>query len=237
MTEQHTSPTGLLVIDKPEGLTSMDVCRRVRARLRRGGAPKRVKVGHAGTLDPLATGVLVILVGRATRQCERIMAGEKRYVTEVDLSAFSTTDDREGEREEIHVLTPPPRERIVEATRAFVGRIEQVPPAYSAIKVGGERAYRLARAGRTPELEARTVEIHAIDVTGYEWPRLTLDVACAKGVYIRSLARDLGRAIGTGGMLASLRRTRVGSFDIGEAVGLDDLPDPLALGDLRAVDS
>jgi len=226
------SPSGLLVIDKPEGLTSMDVCRRVRARLRRGGAPKGVKVGHGGTLDPLATGVLVVLVGGATKMCDRIMAGEKRYLADVDLSAFSTTDDAEGERTEVRVERAPTREAVEAAGARFVGAITQVPPAYSAIKVGGRRAYRMARAGEVPEMEPRPVTIHAIDLLGYEWPHALLDVRCAKGVYIRSLARDLGRALGTGGVLAGLRRTAVGEFTIDRAVPLDALADPLTAADL-----
>lgn len=230
------NPCGILVIDKPEGLTSMDVCRRIRARLRRGGAPKRVKVGHGGTLDPLATGVLVVLVGKATKLCDEVMAGEKRYLADVDLSAFSTTDDREGERELIEVDTPPDRAAIERVCAAFVGTIEQVPPAYSAIKVDGRRAYRLARAGQAPVMAPRRVTIHSIEVESYGWPRVALDVTCAKGVYIRSLARDLGRCLGTGGMLAGLRRTRVGAFELKRSVSLDDLPDPLGAQDLQSVE-
>jgi len=221
------SPTGLLIVDKPEGPTSMDVCRRVRARLRAGGAPKRVKVGHGGTLDPLATGVLVVLVGKATKLCDQIMAGEKRYLAEVDLSQSSTTDDREGERTVAEVERPPSREEVEAACARFVGTVEQVPPAYSAIKVDGERAYRRARAGDAPKLEARPVVIHAIELLQYEWPIATVDVRCGKGVYIRSLARDLGAALGVGGMLQSLRRTAVGEFTVDRATPLDDLPDPM----------
>lgn len=213
----------------------MDVCRRVRARLRRGGAPKRVKVGHGGTLDPLATGVLVVLVGKATKLCEQVMAGEKRYLADVDLSAFTTTDDREGEREEVDVATPPSQADIERACASFIGEIEQVPPAYSAIKVDGKRAYRLARAGQTPTLGPRRIVIHEINVAAYGWPHAVIDVRCGKGVYIRSLARDLGHALGTGGTLAGLRRTRVGAFDIEEASSLDDLPDPLGQDDLQSL--
>jgi tRNA pseudouridine55 synthase len=224
---EASSPSGLLVIDKPEGLTSMDVCRRVRARLRRGGAPKGVKVGHGGTLDPLATGVLVVMVGKATKLCDHVMAGEKRYLADVDLSAFSATDDREGEREEVSVSQAPSRDDVAAACARFVGEFMQTPPAYSAIKVEGRRAYRVARGGGTPELPARQVVVHAIDVVSYLWPHALLDVRCAKGVYIRSLARDLGRALGTGGMLAGLRRTGVGAYAIEQAVALDDLPEAL----------
>lgn len=226
------SPTGLLVIDKPEGITSMGVCRRVRAKLVAGGAPKRVKVGHGGTLDPLATGVLVILVGKATRLCDAVMKGEKRYLAEVDLSRSSTTDDREGEQTPVTVATPPTREQVAAVCARFVGVIQQRPPAYSAIKVGGKRAYKLARAGHEPVLVARPVEIHSIDLLEYRWPVATLDIRCGKGTYIRSLARDLGGVLTGAGMLLSLRRTAVGRFTIDQALSLTALPEVLVQADL-----
>lgn len=231
--EQSSAPVGLLIVDKPEGPTSMHVCRVVKAKLRRGGAAKSVKVGHGGTLDPLATGVVVVLVGRAaTRLCDEVMAGEKRYIAEVDLGHRSTTDDREGELTEISVLRAPTREEVEAACARFVGTIEQRPPAHSAVWVDGKRAYKLARAGEAPEMKARPVEVHEIGVVEYEFPRLVLDVRCGKGTYIRSLARDIGLALGTGGMLARLRRTAVGGFRIEDAVGLEALPEPMGQGDL-----
>ncbi|MDQ7012782.1 MAG: tRNA pseudouridine(55) synthase TruB [Planctomycetota bacterium] len=223
-----TNPVGLLIVDKPRGPTSMHVCRIVKAKLRRGGAAKRVKVGHGGTLDPLATGVVVVLIGRAaTRLCDEVMAGEKRYVAEVDLGHRSTTDDAEGELTAISLLRAPSREEVEAVCARFVGVIEQKPPAHSAIWIDGQRAYKLARAGDAPEMKARPVEVHSIEVVEYEFPRLVLDVRCGKGTYIRSLARDIGGAIGGGGMLAGLRRTAVGGFTIERAVGLDDLAEPL----------
>ncbi len=225
---QPTTPVGLLIIDKPKGPTSMHVCRIVKAKLRRGGAPKNTKVGHGGTLDPLATGVVVVLVGRAaTRLCDQIMAGEKRYTAEVDLAHRSTTDDAEGELTEISLLRAPSREEVERVCAQFVGTIAQKPPAHSAIWIDGQRAYKLARAGEAPEMKARPVEVHAIEITGYEFPRLTLNIRCGKGTYIRSLARDIGSTLGAGGMLAGLRRTAVGEFTIDRATGLDDLPEPM----------
>lgn len=225
---QPITPAGLLVIDKPLGMSSMSVCRVVKAKLRRGGAPKNTKVGHGGTLDPLATGVVVVLIGRAaTRLCDRIMAGEKRYTAEVDLAHRSTTDDREGELTEISVLRAPTREEVEAACARFVGTIDQAPPAHSAIWIDGERAYKLARAGEAPEMKPRPVTIHSIEILEYAFPRLVLDIRCAKGTYIRSLARDLGLALGAGGMLAGLRRTAVGEFTIGQAQTLDEVPEPL----------
>jgi len=218
---------GLLVIDKPSGMTSMDVCRVVRGRT--GGA----KVGHAGTLDPLATGVLVVCLGRATKSIDGLMATEKRYLAEVDLSAFSMTDDMESEAEPVDVDSPPDRAAIDRACAQFTGEIMQAPPVYSAVHVEGERAYKLARRGEAAERPpARPVVIHSIDVVEYTWPSLTADIRCGKGTYIRSLARDLGESLGTGGRLRSLRRTAVGPYTIEDASRLDDLPTPLASDDL-----
>ncbi len=223
---------GLLVIDKPFDLTSMTVCRAVKRRLIAGGSPKKVKVGHGGTLDPFATGVVVVLVGKATKLCDRVMAGAKRYVAEVDLSRTSDTDDLEGDLTTVDVSRPPPREEVEAACRTFVGTIEQRPPAHSAIWVAGERSYKLARAGKNPVLPSRPVVVHSIDVLRYEWPRIGLDVRCGKGTYIRSLARDLGVALKTGGLLSALRRTEVGPFTIDKAVPLDSLPERLERGEL-----
>lgn len=220
-------PSGLLVIDKRVGLTSMTVCAVVRGKLRTGGAPWRIKVGHGGTLDPLATGLLVVLVGKATRLCDKVMAGEKRYTAEVDLSRTSTTDDREGQITEVVVAQPPMRGEIEEACRRFSGVIQQTPPAHSAMKVGGKRAYQIARHGGAPDLKPRPVEIHSIEVLEYSWPLVKLDVRCGKGTYIRSLARDLGAALGCGGMLVNLRRTAVGRWTLGQARTLDELPEVL----------
>ena len=228
---------GLLVVDKPVGPSSMAVCARVRSALRRGGAPKRVKVGHGGTLDPLASGVLVILCGKATPLCNRVMAGEKRYQARVDLSAFTTTDDREGERTEVAVDVPPSEDDVRSVATSFVGETLQKPPAFSAMKVGGRRAYALARKGQAVELEPRPIRIDSIEVLEYEWPYVELDIRCGKGVYIRSLARDLGTALGTGGTLAALRRTAVGGFTIERAIGLDDLPNEMTQSDLLQVDA
>lgn len=235
--EHHETPpiSGILVIDKPLGPTSMQACARIRGALKAGGAPKRIKVGHGGTLDPLATGVLVILVGKATRLCNDIMAGEKRYDTTIDLSRTSPTDDLEAETTDIPVETPPTRADIEAALTRFVGEIQQRPPAHSAMKVDGKRAYELARAGQLTQLEPRPVTIHAIDIIDYTWPTLTLDIRCGKGTYIRSLARDIGQHLKTGGVLTALRRTQVGQFTIQQSIPLQDLPRTLSPHDLPPV--
>jgi len=218
---------GILVVDKPLGWSSMDVVRKVRQ------AAGFVKTGHAGTLDPLATGVVVCCVGHATKAVDTIMKMAKVYDTKIDLSAFTTTDDREGEREEVAVATPPTEDAVRAALRAFVGDIEQVPPQFSAVHVEGKRAYKMARQGESVELEARPVRIDSIELVEYAWPIVRIRVACGKGVYVRSLARDLGKALGTGGHLAGLVRTSVGPYDLDQAVGAERLLQPIGQGDLQ----
>jgi tRNA pseudouridine55 synthase len=224
----------VLVVDKPVGPSSMAVCSMVRGCLRRYGAPRKIKVGHGGTLDPLASGVLVVLVGKATRLCDAIMAGEKEYLAHVDLAHVSTTDDREGVLTRVDVEAAPTRESVERALAGFTGVIMQTPPIYSAVHVDGKRAYELARQGRDVPLKPREVSVREIRVVAYEYPRLVLDIACGKGVYVRSLARDLGRALGCGGYLTALRRTRVGVHTLNGAVTLDAVRrgEPLTLREI-----
>lgn len=235
--EAPASPVGIIPVDKPLGLTSAAVCNAIKWRLRQGGAPKRVKVGHAGTLDPMATGVLVVLVGRgATRLAESLMGGRKEYLARVDLAHTSVSDDMEREAVAAEVAAIPTRAEVERALAGFVGVISQRPPDHSAIRVDGRRAYKIARKGRDPNLAERPVSVYSIDVVDYAWPFLTIEVACGKGTYIRSIARDVGLALGVGGMLAGLRRTRVGPFGITQCVGLDALPGVLTQEHLMAVD-
>lgn len=202
----------------------MSSMRAVEILRRRAG---RAKAGHAGTLDPLATGVLVVAFGRATKAIDALMATEKRYETEIDLSAFTSTDDREGERREVAVTTPPSREAVERALAGFAGGSMQRPPAFSAVHVGGKRAYALARNDAPPELPPRAVRVHEIALLGYAWPIATVSVRCAKGFYVRSLARDLGTALGTGGHCASIRRTAVGPFTLAMSHTLAALPEAI----------
>ena len=224
------STSGVLVVDKPAGITSFGVVAEVRRKAR--GA----KTGHAGTLDPLASGVLVLALGRATRIAGSLLATEKAYLTTIDLSAFTATDDREAPPEPVAVAQPPDRRDVERALDAFRGTFEQRPPAFSAVKVEGRRSYQRARAGQDPAPAARRVTMHAIDIVRYAWPLVDLSLRCAKGLYVRSLARDLGAALGTGGHCASIRRTAVGPFTLDAAVPLDDVPDPLTEEDLIAVE-
>ena len=222
---------GFIVLDKPEGLSSMTAIAILR---RKAGG---LKTGHAGTLDPLATGVLVAALGKATKSISRIMDTTKRYRTSIDLGAFTTTDDREGAREEVQVATPPELQLIEQTLDSFRGHSMQRPPAYSAMKVGGRRAYQLARAGKEVKLEPRAVMAHEIRVDRYAWPRLELELHVDKGFYVRSLARQLGEALQTGGFCESIRRTAVGPFDLAMAHDPEKLPDPLPLDLLIDVDS
>jgi tRNA pseudouridine55 synthase len=206
------SPDGILVIDKPAGITSRDAvdlaCKRLRTR----------EIGHCGTLDPLATGVLVLVVGRARRLQEILSRSVKVYRAEVALGAVSETDDAEGPihpREEPGEA--PPEQRVREAAGIFVGEIEQRPPKFSAVKVAGKRLYDLARKGEAVEAPMRKVRVVSIEVKEYEYPRVVLEIACAGGTYVRSIARDLGDALGTGGYLAALTRTEAGSFRLDQA--------------------
>jgi tRNA pseudouridine55 synthase len=211
---------GLLVLDKPVGITSRDaVDRAVR------WFPRKTRMGHTGTLDPLASGVLVLCVGHATRLTEYVQDMGKTYVADVLLGARSATDDGEGPITAVDVAMVPSRTTVDTALESFVGRIEQVPPAFSAAKVEGRRSYVLARRGTAVALAPRTVRIDGIDVLEFDYPRLRLEVRCGKGTYIRSLARDLGERLGCCGYLAGLRRTRVGPFTPESAVPLDSGPE------------
>ena len=220
---------GMLIFDKPLGWSSMQAVSRVRR------AAGGTKTGHAGTLDPLATGVLLCCLGKATKQIDRFMGMTKVYETGVDLTGFTTTDDREGELTRVEVVTPPTREQIEAALTKFIGNVEQRPPNFSAIHVDGQRAYKLARAGKPVEIKSRVIRIDVIEVMAYEWPIVKLRVTCGKGTYIRSLARDLGVALGTGGHLSELRRTAIGPYVIEKAINAERLKQPITQADLMDV--
>ena len=237
---QTTQIAGLMLIDKPGDVrvSSARVVAAVKRRVIAGGAPKSVRVGHAGTLDPLATGLLIILVGRAaTRMSDKLMADEKEYETRIDLAHSSQTEDYEGPLEPNPApASTPTRADVDRVLTGFRGVIQQRPPAFSAMKVDGQRAYAEARKGNLIELAERPVIIHAIDVMGYAYPFLDLRIHCGKGTYIRSMGRDIGLALsGHAGCLANLRRTAIGAYRIEKSVRLDDLPDRLVQADLLPV--
>jgi tRNA pseudouridine55 synthase len=223
----HPALSGVLVLDKPAGISSMKAVAIIR---RRAGG---VKTGHAGTLDPLATGVLAIALGKATKLIPQLMDTSKRYTTEIDFSAFTATDDLEGDREEVEVKAPPTRELIDRIIRErFTGEFLQRPPAFSAVKVGGRRAYKMARRGQDVEIAPRTVTVYSNEIIACDWPTVTLNIHCAKGFYVRSLARELGMALGTGGHCRSIRRTGVGPFTLAMAKTIEELPEVLGPADL-----
>jgi tRNA pseudouridine55 synthase len=230
---------GLLVLDKPAGMTSRDAVDRA---LRWFG--RRTKVGHTGTLDPFATGVLVLCLGSATRLAEYVQRMGKTYRSTFAFGSTSDTDDRDGVLTPVAGAADPGGPAVLRALAALVGTIEQVPPAYSAAKVGGRRAYDAARKGEQVALAAKKVQVYGIDVLRYDWPTLDVEVRCGKGTYVRSLARDAGAALGCGGYVSALRRTRVGPFAVEDALPLDAdaetarrkvLPASLALAELRRV--
>jgi tRNA pseudouridine55 synthase len=205
---------GILLIDKPSGLTSHDVVNRARR------ATKIRQAGHAGTLDPMATGVLVVCLGQATRVSEYLLGHDKAYHATIRLGVETNTYDADGEVVATREVNAD-RAEVERALAHFVGEIQQVPPMYSAIKRDGQKLYELARQGIEIEREARSVIVHSIDLRDYHAPDATIDVRCAAGTYIRSIAHDLGAALGTGGHLIDLRRTAAGPFTIDQTIALD----------------
>jgi tRNA pseudouridine55 synthase len=218
-----TTESGLVVVDKPAGKTSHDVVSHVR---RLAGTRK---VGHAGTLDPMATGVLVLGLNRATRLLGHLTLEDKRYDATLRLGVTTTTDDAEGEIVETRATDGLSEEPVREVLAGLVGEIDQVPNAVSAVKVDGKRAYARVRAGEEVALPARRVTIRAIDITRVELPDVDVSVHCSSGTYIRAIARDVGAALGVGGHLTALRRTAVGPFTLDRARTLDDLTEEFAM--------
>src|SRR3989344_799677 len=210
--------TGVVSIYKPKGLTSHDVVNEVR----RLTGERRVR--HAGTLDPLASGVLVVGIGReATRKLKEVVEQEKEYLATIRLGMTSTTDDEEGRKTKLSNYRTIELANIQSVLKNFVGTVEQVPPVYSAVKIKGKEAYKLARKGKVVELRPRQVVIKSIDLVDYSWPFLTIKVVTGPGVYIRSLARDIGEKLYTGGYLTSLKRTRLGRFTLTDCVPIETL--------------
>jgi tRNA pseudouridine55 synthase len=215
--------SGILNVDKPPGKSSHDIVYMVR----RGSGAKRV--GHAGTLDPLATGVLLILVGNAVRVSEYLMALRKTYRATIELGTATTTYDAEGETIATHPVDLS-EQQVAAALAAFEGEILQVPPAYSAVKVGGESAYRIARRGEDVSLKPRPAVVYEIELIGYNPPLAEVRIECGRGTYVRTIAHDLGQALGCGAHLAALERTRVGPFSVRDALTEPNITAALADG-------
>ncbi len=235
---------GLLLIDKPSGWTSFDVVAKVRGELRRAESEKlkaksqkeklstfdfkpsalspKVKVGHTGTLDPLATGLLVLTIGNYCKRAQEFSGLDKTYEVTMLLGLTSTTGDEEGEKTSVSDIRPS-FDQIKNAIAFFIGKIEQTPPVYSAIKVNGQRAYKLARAGKEVKLEPREVTVYSIENLRYTYPELRFTTKVSSGTYIRSLVEDIGKHLGAGAYMTALRRTNVGSWDLSEALSIENL--------------
>lgn len=214
---------GVLLVDKPKTWTSFDVVNYVRRMVAtaEGKKPKNCKVGHTGTLDPLATGLLVVLVGKNyTRQAQDMMKQDKTYEVTMKLGQTSTTGDEEGEKSDVST-DQPTKEAVETALQKFIGDIMQTPPAFSAMKVDGKRAYELAREGKEVKLEPRPVKIHKIELTDYKYPFVKFTCDVGSGTYIRSLVEDLGKTLQTGAYTTDLRRTQIGEWSIDNAISTE----------------
>ena len=210
-------------IDKPYGWTSFAVVGKLRYHISKRIGVKKIKVGHAGTLDPLASGVLVVCTGKATKRIDELQAGVKEYIAEIKLGATTPSFDLETEIDATYPWEHITREQVEDVLKTqFIGCIEQVPPSFSACKVNGKRAYKMARTGAEVELKAKTLIINEIEVLEFEGQRLVVRVLCGKGTYIRALARDIGVELGSGGHLTRLRRTQVGDVRVEKCMTVDE---------------
>jgi len=219
----------LVAIDKPLRWTSFDVVNKMRYALKRHYGLKKIKVGHAGTLDPLATGLVLVATGKMTRQLDSVMGLPKEYSGCLHLGATTPSYDLETEVNGYFPTTHINQELVEATLPRFTGTIVQMPPQYSALKIKGQKAYEAARKGSPVALEARKIEIFNLEITRYEFPDLFFKVRCSKGTYIRSLAYDLGRALGSGAYLAALRRTHIGSYSVENALGPEEWVQQLEL--------
>jgi len=216
----------LILIDKPSGWTSFDCVAKIRGILKAQAVPSipnspRLRVGHAGTLDPFATGLLLILVGTETKNQANYMKQDKEYQATLCLGKTSSTGDPEGEITKNETAREIKKSELDVALNKFIGLVEQTPPQHSAIKINGQRAYSLARKGESVEIKSRKIKIYNLKVIKYDWPELVIDVFCSSGTYIRSLAEDIGRELGCGAYLTKLRRTKIGEFDLSNAQTMD----------------
>ncbi|WP_295732063.1 tRNA pseudouridine(55) synthase TruB [uncultured Muribaculum sp.] len=210
----------ILYIDKPHGWTSFDAVKRLRSTLLRRMKIKKLKVGHAGTLDPLATGVMIVCTGRATKLIDTLQAGVKEYVATIALGATTPSFDLETEIDATYPTGHITRELVEDVLKRFTGAIEQVPPAFSACKIGGERAYNMARRGEDVVIRPKLLVIDEIELLEFAPDSITIRVVCSKGTYIRALARDIGEALGSGAHLTALRRTRVGDVSVEDCLDI-----------------
>lgn len=218
----------ILYIDKPLEWTSFDAVKRIRGAITRRLGVRKVKVGHAGTLDPLATGVIIVTTGKATRLIEQLQAGVKEYVATIALGATTPSFDLETEVDATYPTAHITRQLVEDTLVKFTGRIEQIPPAFSAVKIDGKRAYEMARKGKDPGLKPKVLVIDEIELLDYSPEAITIRVVCSKGTYIRALARDIGQALNSGGHLTALRRTRVGDVTVDKCLTVQQAADLIA---------
>lgn len=215
----------VLLFDKNRDWTSFDLVNKTRNLIRKTFDIKKIKVGHAGTLDPLATGLMIVCTGKETKNIDNYQGLDKTYVTTIKLGTSTPSFDLETEVDQTLPYEHITLEMIKETLKEFTGSIEQVPPMYSAINVNGKRAYQLARKGETVELKKRIVEIHDIKILNFSLPEIELEINCSKGTYIRSLARDIGLKLGTVGHLTLLRRTKIGNYNVDNAISIETFAD------------
>ncbi len=212
----------LILIDKPLHWTSFQVVNKLRSAIKKKFQIKKIKVGHAGTLDPLATGLLVICTGKFTKKIDQLQAEIKEYTGTITLGATTPSYDLETEINETFITNHITEDLIKKATKIFIGEIDQYPPLYSAIKKDGVRLYELARRGETTELKSRKITIYNFEITNIKFPKVDFKVICSKGTYIRSLANDFGKALNSGAYLSDLRRSKSGDFDVKDAISPEE---------------
>lgn len=227
----------ILYLDKPLGWTSFDAVKRIRGAITRRLGVKKIKVGHAGTLDPLATGVMILTTGRATKRIEELQAGVKEYVATLCIGATTPSFDLEKEIDAVYPADHVTPQAVEDVLKKFHGRIEQIPPAFSAIKIDGKRAYEMARKGKTPELKPKILVIDEIELVSFsDLPdgkkEAVIRVVCSKGTYIRALARDIGEALGSGAHLTALRRTRIGTVSVDDCLPVDAIAELIKTADV-----
>lgn len=221
MTAEDYKEGQVILIDKPLEWTSFQAVNKVRWLIRKSFGIKKIKVGHAGTLDPLATGLLIICTGKFTKKIDTFQAQEKEYTGTFTLGATTPSYDLETEIDQTFDISEITSEKIKEATKQFLGEIQQQPPVFSALKKEGKRLYEFARSGEEVEIPFRTVTISEFEITNTELPTIDFRVVCSKGTYIRSLANDFGKVLNNGAHLSALRRTRIGEFSVENAVGIE----------------
>lgn len=231
LTKESPFEAGIVLpVDKPYGWTSSDVVRKIKVMLRRLGYPK-IKIGHAGTLDPLATGVLLVCIGKATKRAEALQAEPKEYIAGITVGATTPSFDLEHPVDERFPYEHITRLQTEAALREMTGELDQVPPLFSAKYIDGKRAYLYARAGETPELKTSRITVYETELLEFKPPKLTVRIACSKGTYIRSFARDLGLALGSGAHLHSLCRSRSGGYRVEACYSVEEIASRLATGE------